>query len=104
MGASSAKAQNLPAIITTLSRIITSDHRLYIYTEDALVKGILKMGRKKLFHRDMIGGIAEINPYCCLDFYVHESCQREGIGRRLFEESFKVFYNSLFIILLYFIY
>lgn len=27
----------------------------------------------------------EIEPLCVLDFYVHESCQRQGLGIRLFE-------------------
>ena len=27
----------------------------------------------------------EIDPVCVLDFYVHESCQRQGIGNKLFE-------------------
>lgn len=31
------------------------------------------------------GTIAEIEPLCVLDFYVHESCQRQGVGRALFE-------------------
>jgi GNAT superfamily N-acetyltransferase len=29
--------------------------------------------------------LREIRPLCVLDFYVHESCQRSGIGRRLFD-------------------
>ena len=27
----------------------------------------------------------EIRPTCCLDFYVHFSCQRCGIGKKMFE-------------------
>merc|ERR1719271_738484 len=27
----------------------------------------------------------EIHPLCVLDFYVHESCQRNGLGKRLFD-------------------
>lgn len=28
-----------------------------------------------------IGSIKEIKPTCVLDFYVHESCQRTGVGK-----------------------
>jgi len=30
--------------------------------------------------------MVEIKPLCVLDFYVHESCQRNGIGKVLFEK------------------
>lgn len=33
------------------------------------------------------GVIAEIDPLCVLDFYVHESCQRQGVGKTIFEVS-----------------
>ena len=47
--------------------------------------GILKVGRKKLFVYDRHGRVHEVNPICVLDFYVHESRQRMGCGRKLFE-------------------
>ena len=47
--------------------------------------GLLKVGEKKLFIRSESGQIKEISPLCVLDFYVHESCQRSGIGKLLFE-------------------
>lgn len=31
------------------------------------------------------GNIKELEPTCVLDFYVHESVQRKGIGKELFE-------------------
>lgn len=31
------------------------------------------------------GVIHEIEPICVLDFYVHESCQRNGVGKAIFE-------------------
>lgn len=34
----------------------------------------------------------EVNPLCVLDFYVHESRQRTGCGKRLFEHMLKVQY------------
>lgn len=44
------------------------------------------MGVKKLFIRNELGNMKEINPLCVLDFYVHESLQRAGIGKLLFEK------------------
>ena len=32
-----------------------------------------------------MGAYQEIKPLCVLDFYVHESCQRSGLGRLLFD-------------------
>ena len=54
------------------------------------VVGILKTGYKKLFIYDRDGGHHEMEPLCVLDFYVHESMQRRGCGRRLFEHMLKV--------------
>ena len=31
-----------------------------------------------------IGSIRELTPTCVLDIYVHESCQRMGIGKEIF--------------------
>ena len=90
MGARSAKAQGLPSIITTMNKMLASDHTIYICTSSTQVLGILKMGKKHLFIRNKIGNIVEITPLCCLDFYVHESCQRGGIGHRLFERCIQV--------------
>jgi len=33
----------------------------------------------------------EIDPLCVLDFYVHETIQRKGIGKELFEIMLKTF-------------
>jgi len=49
--------------------------------EDNRVLGFLKSGKKNLFHRDYVGNVRQINPICVLDFYVHESVQRAGIGK-----------------------
>lgn len=86
MGAASAKAQQLPAIITTAGRLFTSDNRLYLRAEGNKVLGLLKVGMKKLFIRNEMGSIKEISPLCVLDFYVHESVQRGGQGKALFEK------------------
>ncbi|XP_070532839.1 alpha-tubulin N-acetyltransferase-like [Ptychodera flava] len=95
MGRASAKAQGLRAPITSSSRIKLSDHHLYIMKEAEAnnglgsVIGILKIGRKRLFVIDIHGNQTELEPLCILDFYVHESCQRKGYGKRLFEHMLR---------------
>ncbi len=76
----------MPAIITTASRLFTSDNRLYMSAEGHRVIGLLKVGVKKLFIRNEMGAIKEISPLCVLDFYVHESMQRGGHGKAIFEK------------------
>lgn len=44
------------------------------------------MGKRNLFIRGDTGAIKEIKPLCLLDFYVHESMQRGGHGKQLFED------------------
>uniref|UniRef100_A0A8D0LAL2 Alpha-tubulin N-acetyltransferase 1 n=1 Tax=Sphenodon punctatus TaxID=8508 RepID=A0A8D0LAL2_SPHPU len=92
MGKASAKAQNLPAPITSASRMQTNRHVLYILKDNELkptgkgvVIGFLKVGYKKLFVLDRHGAHNEVEPLCLLDFYVHESLQRHGYGKELFE-------------------
>jgi len=55
-----------------------------------VVVGLLKVGSKKLFVYDSNGAQHELQPLCVLDFYVHESCQRRGYGRKLFEFMLQV--------------
>jgi alpha-tubulin N-acetyltransferase 1 len=47
--------------------------------------GFLKTGKRNLFIRNEGGLMKEIKPMCVLDFYVHESVQRNGIGKVLFK-------------------
>ena len=54
---------------------------LYIKAEGRTVLGLLKIGERNLFHHDSMGNIKELKPQCVLDFYVHESIQRGGIGK-----------------------
>jgi hypothetical protein len=49
------------------------------------VLGALKTGRKSLFLRGSDLSYHSRQPVCLLDFYVHEPCQRSGIGKGLFE-------------------
>lgn len=53
--------------------------------ESNKVLGLLKIGIKNLWISHNKGPVKEIKPMCVLDFYVHESCQRMGVGRQLFE-------------------
>ncbi|XP_061170155.1 alpha-tubulin N-acetyltransferase 1-like isoform X2 [Saccostrea echinata] len=95
MGEASARAQGLRTIITTGRKLELSDHILYIMKDDQLndnkgaVVGILKIGHKKLFVYDTKGHVHEMEPVCVLDFYVHESRQRMGCGKLLFEYMLK---------------
>ncbi|XP_071821019.1 uncharacterized protein [Apostichopus japonicus] len=91
MGKASAKAQGLGGAITTAYKMRYSDHRLYVMKEShsnsgrGSVVGILKVGRKVLFVLDHHSNQVEMKPMCILDFYVHESCQRRGYGKQLFQ-------------------
>ncbi|KAM9325355.1 alpha-tubulin N-acetyltransferase 1 [Gastrophryne carolinensis] len=92
MGKASAKAQGLPAPITSASRMQTNQHQLYILKDctaqtagQGVVIGFLKVGYKKLFVLDHKGSHIEAEPLCILDFYVHESLQRHGFGKELFK-------------------
>lgn len=76
--------------MTTYSKIMTSNEKLYMKCDESSVFGILKIGEKNLFYRDLRGGITEMKLLCVLDFYVHESCQRNGVGKWLFERMLRV--------------
>ncbi|XP_073405015.1 alpha-tubulin N-acetyltransferase 1 isoform X1 [Dendrobates tinctorius] len=91
IGKASAKAQRLPAPITSASRMQTNQHHLYILKDctpktagRGVVIGFLKVGYKKLFVLDHTGAHIEVEPLCILDFYIHESLQRHGFGKELF--------------------
>ncbi len=57
------------------------------------VIGLLKVGEKHLYVYDSHGQVHERTPLCLLDFYVHESKQRSGYGKKLFNAMLEV--NSL---------
>jgi len=88
MGRASAEAQQLHQVITNAEKLRTSpDQKIYFlcdFSANQMV-GLLKVGRKKLFMFDLCGQQHEIAPVCILDFYVHESRQRQGCGKYLFE-------------------
>ncbi|UJR09046.1 hypothetical protein I4U23_013294 [Adineta vaga] len=91
MGEASYKAQGLYGPITTARKLRVSDHRLYIVKKPddnnnkGSVVGILKVGPKHLYIYDTNGQVYERTPLCILDFYVHESKQRLGFGKNLFD-------------------
>ncbi|ELT91483.1 hypothetical protein CAPTEDRAFT_195309 [Capitella teleta] len=95
MGVASAKAQGLHGPITSVSRMSSSEHILYVMKDPCAHKGkgavvgFLKVGVKKLFVYDGEGTQHEIEPLCALDFYVHESRQRNGCGRRIFDHMLR---------------
>lgn len=47
--------------------------------------GLLKVGRKSLYVFDKYGETIHVHAPCVLDFYIHESRQRAGLGKILFE-------------------
>lgn len=49
------------------------------------VVGMLKVGTKSLYVFDPHGDTKQVRAPCVLDFYVHESRQRSGLGKQLFE-------------------
>ena len=89
MGEASSRAQHLNTTITSAHKFFISNHRIFIKAEQNKVLGFIKVGTKKLFLRDRNFNYHEVNALCVLDFYVHESIQRRGIGKQLFDYMLK---------------
>ncbi|XP_069880321.1 alpha-tubulin N-acetyltransferase 1 isoform X5 [Dipodomys merriami] len=92
LGKASAKAQHLPAPITSASRMQSNRHVIYVLKDTSArpagkgaIIGFLKVGYKKLFVLDDREAHNEVEPLCILDFYIHESLQRHGHGQELFQ-------------------
>lgn len=97
VGKKSAIAQGLKKPVTYGSPCSLLGQRLYLMVDDKKALGFIKVGPKRLYvaapalyaargnHTDVKDALKEINPVCVLDFYVHESCQRTGLGRLLFD-------------------
>eukprot|EP00048_Salpingoeca_helianthica_P020602 m.7403 g.7403 ORF g.7403 m.7403 type:complete len:366 (+) comp5018_c1_seq1:94-1191(+) len=91
MGQASAVAQKLKAPITSAGKLAGTNHKVYILKDSraaggkGTVLGLIKVGSKNLFITDSKDKTHEIAPLCVLDFYVHETCQRSGHGRMLFD-------------------
>lgn len=61
------------------------DNRIYMKIIDKRAIGYIKVGKRNLFVSNGYSAVNEIRPLCVLDFYVHESVQRGGFGREIFE-------------------
>ncbi|CAD6232893.1 GSCOCG00007035001-RA-CDS [Cotesia congregata] len=91
MGEASAMAQGLSKPITSALKLRDTDHIVYLLVDSAgneglgSVVGLLKTGSKNLFMFDEAGAYFQLQPRCILDFYVHESKQRMGFGKDLYE-------------------
>ncbi|KAJ8667502.1 hypothetical protein QAD02_009165 [Eretmocerus hayati] len=91
MGEASAKAQGLNRTITSALKIRDTDHILYLMVDSegnnglGSVVGLLKTGSKSLFMFDENGIHYKLKPRCILDFYIHESRQRMGLGNELYQ-------------------
>lgn len=92
MGAASAKAQGLGAIITSVEKLKQRDHKMYFLADHEANDGkggcigFLRVGViNNIWVIDNFGKHVKTKPMCVLDFYVHESCQRRGFGKELFE-------------------
>ena len=64
------------------SHILKEYYKNYVIFSNSLY---FTVGKKNLFLLDANGGQNEVYPLCVLDFYVHESRQRSGCGKALFE-------------------
>ncbi|KRX02839.1 hypothetical protein PPERSA_04042 [Pseudocohnilembus persalinus] len=84
MGEMSCKAQQLKQQITTFDKLMSaaSNQRVYMMISEKKVIGFIKVGSKNLFYRNNRGEVKELqNLLCVLDFYCHESVQRQGYGK-----------------------
>ena len=62
---------------------------MYFKVDGRKVVSMLKVAVRKLYLRAEDGQMRDISPLCVLDFYVHESAQRRGQGKKLFDEMLK---------------
>uniref|UniRef100_A0A6B2E4U0 Alpha-tubulin N-acetyltransferase n=1 Tax=Phlebotomus kandelakii TaxID=1109342 RepID=A0A6B2E4U0_9DIPT len=89
IGEASAQAQGLTRPVTTAQKLRNSDHMVYLMSEkngkNGVVTGLLKVGVKSLYVFDGDGETHKVNAPCVLDFYIHESRQRAGLGKVLFQ-------------------
>ncbi|XP_043465066.1 alpha-tubulin N-acetyltransferase-like [Leptopilina heterotoma] len=91
IGEASSKAQGLSKPITSATKMRNSDHTVYILVDNegnnglGSVIGLLKVGSKNLFMFDETGIHYQVKPRCILDFYIHESRQRMGLGNLLYQ-------------------
>jgi len=95
LGVLSAYAQNLKLPITSLEKLQkTSDQTIYILVDLNTGKGraigFLKIGFKDLYLFDSSGHRHfEEKTSVILDFFIHNSFQRRGCGKKLFDHMLK---------------
>eukprot|EP00903_Cladosiphon_okamuranus_P007753 g7511.t1 len=92
IGLLSSKAQEQTTPLTTAAKIRERADTVYVMCDGTgkTLQGFLRLGRKYLFLYPGDGGeIVEQDTICLLDFYVHESLQRQGIGFDLFKAALK---------------
>ncbi|XP_055385603.1 alpha-tubulin N-acetyltransferase [Condylostylus longicornis] len=91
VGENSARAQGLSKAVTTAQKLRQSENQkiyLLVDVDDGKrgsVIGMLKVGNKSLYVFDQTGTTQMVEAPCILDFYIHESRQRAGLGKDLFE-------------------
>ncbi|XP_015042475.2 alpha-tubulin N-acetyltransferase 1 isoform X1 [Drosophila pseudoobscura] len=92
LGELSATSQGLSKPVTTAQRLRMSENQtIYLLADteaghNGAVTGLLKVGNKDLYLFDEAGQTRKVERApSILDFYVHESRQRTGLGKRLFE-------------------
>ncbi|KAL6261417.1 hypothetical protein P5V15_006511 [Pogonomyrmex californicus] len=91
MGEASARAQGLNKSVTSALKLRDTDHTVYLLVDNnanngfGSVVGLLKTGSKNLFLFDETGDHYQLQARCILDFYVHESRQRMGLGNILYQ-------------------
>ncbi|XP_032290551.2 alpha-tubulin N-acetyltransferase 1 isoform X3 [Drosophila virilis] len=92
LGQLSATSQGLNKPVTTAQRLRMSENQtIYLLADpeagnNGCVIGLLKVGTKDLYLFDEKGQTRKMEQSpSILDFYVHETRQRAGLGKRLFE-------------------
>ncbi|CAF4745963.1 unnamed protein product [Pieris macdunnoughi] len=91
IGEKSTKAQGLSKTLTSMDKLRSSEHILYLLKDAegnngaGQVIGILKIGVKSLYLHDESLICHKVSPLCILDFYVLEEYQKLGFGKKLFD-------------------
>uniref|UniRef100_A0A914USG5 Alpha-tubulin N-acetyltransferase n=1 Tax=Plectus sambesii TaxID=2011161 RepID=A0A914USG5_9BILA len=93
IGKLSTEAQGLRRVLTTYDKVAESEDQQAIYLlwqksdrreNMSNIIGMLKVGQKKLYLFDKKMRSYQVAPTCILDFYVHDSLQRQGYGHRIY--------------------
>ncbi len=93
LGILSGISQELKGPITSIEKLQTATppQTLILIVENNTVLGFLKFGCKDLFFYTVKGVmVKKDNCLCLLDFYVEESHQRRGLGKKLFDAFLQV--------------